>query len=181
MTERAHYWLARRNTQHGGKGYTSKALRGCALVFWVLAQLHPRSRTTRQKKGAHGRGNYGVKVIENKGKAALDELKSYRFGDGTGYVYVTDMSAVVLMHPVAPELVGKDCTAIKDAAGKYFGAEMKHKAHKTGSGWASYLWPNPAKNKQPELKCSYFKSANMGGTKVIVYAADFGISEAGCN
>ncbi|HNY66988.1 MAG TPA: cache domain-containing protein [Deltaproteobacteria bacterium] len=153
-----------------------------ALVFWVLAITASSFADDAAKRKVLMDGvNYGVKVIENKGKAALDELKSYRFGDGTGYVYVTDMSAVVLMHPVAPELVGKDCTAIKDAAGKYFGAEMKHKAHKTGSGWASYLWPNPAKNKQPELKCSYFKSANMGGTKVIVYAADFGISEAGCN
>jgi signal transduction histidine kinase len=125
--------------------------------------------------------DYGVKLIESKGKAALDELKAYRFGDGKGYVYVTDMNAVVLMHPVAPELLNKDCTAIKDAAGKYFGAEMKHKAIKNGSGWTSYMWPNPAKNKQPEPKCSYFKSANMGGTKVIVYAADFGISETGCN
>jgi signal transduction histidine kinase len=125
--------------------------------------------------------NYGVKLIETKGKAAMDELKTYRFDGGKGYVYITDMNAVVLMHPVAPELLNKDCTMIKDAAGKYFGAEMKHKAEKSGSGWTSYMWPNPANNKKPELKCSYFKTANMAGTKVIVYAADFGISEAGCN
>lgn len=125
--------------------------------------------------------NYASKLLETKGKAAMDELKAYRFDNGKGYVYITDMNAVVLMHPVAPELVNKDCTAIKDAAGKYFGAEMISEAQKNGSGWASYMWPNPANNKKPELKCSYFKTANMAGTKVTVFTADFGISAAGCN
>ncbi|HOS96444.1 MAG TPA: cache domain-containing protein [Deltaproteobacteria bacterium] len=123
--------------------------------------------------------DHGVKVIESKGKAGLEELKNYRFAGGN-YLYVTDMNAVVIMHPVAPELLNKDCTAIRATDGKYFGAEMKSKAEKNGSGWTSYMWPNHLKNKTPELKCTYFKTANMAGTKVIVYAAMFGISEAGC-
>lgn len=124
--------------------------------------------------------NQAAKVLESKGKAGLDELKPFRFAGGEGYVYVTDMNAVVIMHPVAPELLNKDCTAIKDAKGKFFGAEMKSKAEKSGTGWTSYWWPNPKKNNTPELKCSYFKTANMGGQKVIVYAALFGISEGEC-
>jgi signal transduction histidine kinase len=124
--------------------------------------------------------NYGAKVLENKGKAGMDELKSYRFAAGEGYLYVTDMGAKVIMHPVAPELMNKDCTTIKDAKGKFFGAEMKGKAEKTGSGWTSYWWPNAKKNNTPELKCSHFKVATMAGQKVIVYASLFGVSEAEC-
>lgn len=123
--------------------------------------------------------NSGVKVLETKGKAGLDELEKYRFANGN-YLYVTDMNAIVIMHPVAKELLNKDCTTIRDLNGKYFGAEMKSKAEKSGSGWTSYMWPNHLKNKSPELKCVFFKTANMAGTKVIVYAAQFGISEAGC-
>lgn len=124
--------------------------------------------------------DYSVSLIESKGKAAFGELEAFRFNDGKDYIYITNYDAVVIMHPVAPELLNKDCTGIRGAKGKYFGAEMKSKAQSTGVGWTNYWWPNPAKNGEPDLKCSYFKVANMGGEKVIVYAASFGISEKGC-
>jgi signal transduction histidine kinase len=124
--------------------------------------------------------NYGVKVLETKGKAGMEELRAYRFAGGEGYIYLTNMEFFVIMHPVAKELVGKDCTLIKDAKGKFFGAEMKGKALKDGEGWTSYWWPNPQKNNTPELKCSRFKIANMGGEKVVVYSALFGVTEAEC-
>jgi len=124
--------------------------------------------------------NYGVKILESKGKAGMDELKSYRFAGGEGYLYITNMDFFVIMHPVAPELLNKDCTAIKDAKGKFFGAEMKGKAIKNGVGWTSYWWPNPKKNNTPELKCSHFRVAKMGDQKVVVYAALFGVTETEC-
>jgi len=150
------------------------------VCFMALMMSVPALAAEDRKKELQDAVEYGVKTIDAKGKAALDELKPYRFAGGEGYLYVTDMGARVIMHPVAPELMNKDCTTIKDARGKYFGAEMKGKAEKSGSGWTSYWWPNPKKNNTPELKCSYFKVANMAGQKVIVYAALFGVSEAGC-
>jgi hypothetical protein len=120
--------------------------------------------------------SYGVKVLETKGKAGFDELKAYRFADGSGYLYLTNIDFIVVMHPVAPELLNKDCTAIKDAAGKYFGAEMKGKALKYGQGWTTYSWPNKAKNNTPEPKCSHYKVATLpDGSKIVVYAALFGV------
>jgi signal transduction histidine kinase len=120
--------------------------------------------------------DHAVKVLETKGKAGFDELKAYRFAEGSGYVYLTNMDFIVVMHPVAPELVNKDCTAIKDAAGKYFGAEMKAKALKSGEGWTTYSWPNKAKGNAPESKCSHYKVAKLpDGSKFIVYAALFGV------
>jgi signal transduction histidine kinase len=120
--------------------------------------------------------DHSVKVLETKGKAGMDELKSYRFANGEGYVYITNMEFIVIMHPVAPELVNKDCTTIKDAKGKYFGAEMKGKALKYGEGWTTYSWPNKAKGNAPEAKCSHYKIAKLpDGSKLIVYAALFGV------
>ncbi|MBN2298581.1 MAG: cache domain-containing protein [Deltaproteobacteria bacterium] len=123
---------------------------------------------------------YGVQLIESKGQAAFDELSAFRFDNGTGYLYITNYDAVVIMHPVAPELLNKDCTGIRGAKGKYFGAEMKSKAQSAGMGWTHYWWPNRDKNGEPDIKCAYFKVANMDGQKVIIYAASFGISEKGC-
>ncbi|HPC47724.1 MAG TPA: cache domain-containing protein [Deltaproteobacteria bacterium] len=150
------------------------------LVVFALTTVTARADETAKRKTLEDAVNHAVKVIEAKGKAGLEELKSFRFEDGEGYIYVTDMNAVVIMHPVAPELLNKDCTTIKDARGKFFGAEMKGKAEKYGYGWTSYWWPNPKNNNTPELKCSHFKVAKMGDQKVIVYAALFGVSEAGC-
>jgi hypothetical protein len=124
--------------------------------------------------------NYAADLVTKKGEASFDELKAFRFGHG-GYVYIGEINGIIRMHPVAPELVNKNCTTIKDAEGKYFGAEMLAKATKFGTGWTSYMWPNPAKNKQPELKCSFYKVATTKeGKKYIVYAGSFGISGQGC-
>lgn len=150
------------------------------LVLLVFTAATASADDAARKKVLENAVDHAVKVLEAKGKAGLEELKAFRFDDGNAYVYVTDMKAVVIMHPTAPELLNKDCTAIKDMKGKFFGAEMKGKAEKYGEGWTSYWWPNPAKNNAPDLKCARFKVANMGGEKVIVYAAIFGISEGGC-
>lgn len=156
-----------------------KTVRFLLVTVLVLILGIPAFAAEDPKKELQDAVDYGVKVLETKGKAGLAELEKYRFADGN-YLYVTDMNAVVIMHPISKELLNKDCTTIRATDGKYFGAEMKAKAEKTGSGWTSYMWPNHLKNKTPELKCVYFKTANMAGTKVIVYAARFGISEAGC-
>lgn len=153
-----------------------KLLRGLIMCVVFVAFCMPAGAADRKKELTDA-VDHAVKVIETKGKAGLEELKPYRFAGGEGYVYVTDMEAVVIMHPVAKELLGKNCTAIKDAKGKYFGAEMKSKAEKDGSGWTSYWWPNPKNNNTPELKCSYFKTAKMGSEKAIVYAALFDVGE----
>jgi hypothetical protein len=151
-----------------------KSLTVC-LVVAVLCV--PAFAADNKKKELTDAVDYGVKVLETKGKAGLDELKPYRFAGGEGYLYVTDMDSIVIMHPVAKELVGKNCTAIKDAKGKYFGAEMKSKAEKDGAGWTSYWWPNAKNNNTPEQKCSYFRAAKMGGQKVVVYGALYGVDE----
>jgi len=153
-----------------------KLLRSLIVCAVVVAFCMPASAADRKNELTDA-VNHAAKLIETKGKSALDELKAFRFAGGEGYVYVTDMDAVVIMHPVAKELLGKNCTAIKDAKGKFFGAEMKSKAEKEGSGWTSYWWPNPKNNNAPELKCSYFKTAKMGSEKVIVYAALFDVGE----
>jgi len=150
------------------------------LVFVIMCFSNAFADENAKKQELIDSVEYGVQLIESKGQAAFDELSKFRFDNGAGYLYITDIDAVVIMHPVAPELLNKDCTGIRGAKGKYFGAEMKSKAQSAGMGWTTYWWPNRAKNGAPDLKCSYFKAANMDGQQVIIYAASFGISEKGC-
>lgn len=155
-----------------------KILRSIIVCLIVVAMAAPAFAADRKKELTDA-VHHGVTVIESKGKAGLDELKAFRFAGGEGYLYVTDMEAVVIMHPVAKELLGKNCVAIKDAKGKFFGAEMMAKAKKDGAGWTGYWWPNPKNGNAPELKCSYYKVAAMAGQKVIVCAALSNVGE--CN
>jgi len=123
--------------------------------------------------------NYGVKIIETKGRSGFDDLKTYRFSGGEGYLLISDIKGIMLFHPALPEMLGKDMSTIQDTKGKYFFAEMKSKYEKDGSGWTSYWWPNP-KTKNVEHKCTYFKTATMDGKKVVVMGGLYGISEAEC-
>lgn len=155
----------------------------CMSVFiMAVLSINPAFADDAAKKKVLTDGvQYAVDVLEKKGRAAFDELKAFRFDNGNGYVYLTDMELVVIMHPVAPELLNKNCMTIKDTNGKFFGAEFKVKAEKAGEGWTWYWWPNPAKNKQPDMKCAYYKVAKIkGGEKIIVYATSFGITQSGC-
>jgi signal transduction histidine kinase len=152
------------------------------IAFFMILGIAATSANAEEsrKKMLMDAVDHGVKTLETKGKAGMDELKTYRFADGEGYIYILSMDWVMIMHPVAPELVNKDTTTTKDAKGKYFGAEMKGKAIKYGSGWTSYWWPNPKTNNTPELKCSYYRVTSMDGRKVIVAAGLFGVSETEC-
>ena len=90
------------------------------------------------------------------------------------------MEALCLMHPVSKGLVNNTTVTIKGARGKYFMAEAKHKAEQYGQGWVSYWWLNPT-TQQIVPKCTFFRTASMDGTRVIVAAGIYGVDEAGCS
>lgn len=122
--------------------------------------------------------DHAADLINAKGKAALPELKKFRFCGEEGYVFVVEMSGMNVMHPIQ-KLEGKDMSMLQGAKGEYFGAEMKAKAEKSGGGWVAYTWENQ-ETKKVETKCSYIKTATMDGVKVFVGAGIFGVPPAEC-
>ena len=122
--------------------------------------------------------DHAASLINLKGKAALPELKKSRFCGEEGYVFVVQMNGMNVMHPIQ-KLEGKDMSMLQGAKGEYFGAEMKAKAEKDGSGWISYTWENP-NSKKLDVKCTYIKTATMDGVKVFVGSGIFGITEGEC-
>ena len=88
-------------------------------------------------------------------KAAIQEIKSLRY-DKVEYFWINDMSPKMIMHPIKPELDGKDLGEMKDPAGNrlFVGFVDVVKSH--GAGFYSYLWPKPG-HEQPVPKISYVK------------------------
>jgi len=87
--------------------------------------------------------------------AALALLQNLRY-EGNEYFWVNDMTPVLLMHPFAPQLVGKDVSTNADPAGKRLFVEFVNVVKASGSGYVDYLWPKPGHDK-PVPKISYVK------------------------
>ncbi|MDE2586366.1 MAG: methyl-accepting chemotaxis protein, partial [Betaproteobacteria bacterium] len=72
------------------------------------------------------------------------------------YFWVNDMTPRVLMHPIKPELEGKDMSGTKDAKGKVLFVEFVRIVKEQGAGFVDYLWPKPG-FQDPVDKISYVK------------------------
>ena len=78
-----------------------------------------------------------------------------RYAD-TGYFWINDTNAVIVVHPIKPELNGKDLSSYKDEGGKQIFSEFAAVAKKDGEGFVDYVWSKPGyQTAQP--KVSYVK------------------------
>jgi methyl-accepting chemotaxis protein len=101
--------------------------------------------------------------LENDGKlsreaaqaAAIGEIKSLRY-DKVEYFWINDMTSRMVMHPIKPELDGKELGEMKDPAGNRLFAGFVDVVKQQGAGFYSYLWPKPG-FEQPVPKISYVK------------------------
>jgi methyl-accepting chemotaxis protein len=85
--------------------------------------------------------------------AALDDLRAMRYGSGD-YFYVIDMTPVIVMHPIKPELDGKPAGDMKTPDGARLFVDMVEIVKTHGSGFYQYLWPKPGFD-QPVRKLSF--------------------------
>ena len=86
---------------------------------------------------------------------ALKAIGKLRYGEGE-YFWVNDMQVHMLMHPIRPELDGKDLSGSTDPTGKHLFVSFVDTVKKDGQGFVEYLWPKPGHN-QPVAKVSYVK------------------------
>ncbi|BCL61341.1 methyl-accepting chemotaxis protein [Desulfomarina profundi] len=88
-------------------------------------------------------------------------IKTMRYAGGN-YLWINDLQAVMVMHPIKPALDGKDLSGFKDPTGKKLFMEMVSVAKKKGEGFVSYKWPKPGKEK-PVAKLSYIRQFKPWG------------------
>jgi methyl-accepting chemotaxis protein len=86
-------------------------------------------------------------------KNALVAIEKLRF-EGNNYFWVNDMKPVMLMHPIKPELNGKDLSNFTDPQGKKLFIEFVKVVESKDAGFVEYLWPKPGAE-QPVEKLSY--------------------------
>lgn len=87
--------------------------------------------------------------------AAIAVIKGMRYQEKE-YFWINDMHPRMVVHPIRPELDGKDLTETKDPKGKQLFVEFVNAVKKNKAGFVDYMWPKPGL-KEPILKISYVK------------------------
>ncbi len=85
--------------------------------------------------------------------AAAAAIGKIRYS-GSEYLWINDMGPAMVMHPIRPDLNGKDLTGNKDPKGKALFVEFVQVVKASGSGYVDYMWPKPGA-KEPEPKRSF--------------------------
>jgi methyl-accepting chemotaxis protein len=97
----------------------------------------------------------GEMTMEEAQKNALQRIKGMRYDDNN-YFWVNDMVPKMIIHPLKPELDGKDITDNRDPNGKQLFVEMVKVCKASEEGFVDYFWPKPGFAK-PVPKISYVK------------------------
>jgi methyl-accepting chemotaxis protein len=97
----------------------------------------------------------GTLTREEAQTRAKDAVRALRYED-SGYFWINDMNAVIVMHPIKPALDGTDQTGMADPTGKHIFTEFVKavKSSPTGQDFVDYYWPKPG-FEEPVLKYSH--------------------------
>ncbi|RNC70702.1 MAG: methyl-accepting chemotaxis protein [Desulfuromonadales bacterium] len=140
---------------------------GLMLIFFLPhiedKMVEGKKQATKQvvEVAYHTLKDYGEKVQkgeltkEDAQKRALDDIRDLRY-KGKEYFWINDLNPTMVMHPIKPELDGKDLTGNKDPKGKYLFREFARVCKEKGEGFVDYLWPMPGAS-DPVPKVSYVK------------------------
>ncbi|MBC3880239.1 cache domain-containing protein [Undibacterium sp. LX40W] len=109
----------------------------------------------------HSQSDKGIMTEGEAKTAALKAVSRLRYS-GQEYFWVNDMNVKMLMHPIKPELDGKDVADVKDPDGKHLFVEFVTTVKANGAGFVFYMWPKPGQDK-PVEKVSYVKGFSDWG------------------
>ena len=136
---------------------------GTSLLFLYEALLADRQTEIRQSvqvahalvEHFHDQVVQGDLTLEQGQQSALMALKKLRYGDDN-YFWINDMRHFMVMHPLKPELNGKEMSQVQDPAGKRLFVAFVERVQQSGEGFVEYLWPKPGESK-PLPKLSFVK------------------------
>lgn len=92
---------------------------------------------------------------------AIEAVKAMRYA-GTEYFWINSIAGQMVVHPIRPDMAGKDLMNLTDPSGKRFFAEMIEVVTKNKAGFVEYLWPKPGFEK-PVPKISFVKGIEEWG------------------
>ncbi len=123
--------------------------------------LDARKNTVRQQveivqgivEWAHAQQKSGQLTAEQAQQVAIKQIEGLRY-DKDQYFWINDMQTRMVMHPIKPELNGKDMSGAKDPNGFALFVAFVDTVRKQGRGFVSYQWPKPGQS-EPQDKVSY--------------------------
>ncbi|PWC83583.1 cache domain-containing protein [Azospirillum sp. TSO5] len=144
-------------------GAVSVALAAAALWLNQRSTLEDRKEALRSVvQTAHGLAT-GYEAEVKAGRLTHDQaFERFKanintmFYNGKDYIFVLDTGYHSVIHPVRPDVIGKDQRDQKDANGVFFTREMVDTAKAKGEGFVAYSYPK-AGGDQPFPKLSYVK------------------------
>ncbi len=86
---------------------------------------------------------------------AISDIRELRYGNND-YFFILDHQPALIMHPIKPELQGKNLDQSADPNGKRLFREMVDIVESDGEGFVDYLWPKPGHDAAVE-KVSFVK------------------------
>jgi methyl-accepting chemotaxis protein len=95
----------------------------------------------------------GETSVEQAKKNASARVGALRYG-ANDYFWINDLQPRMIMHPIKPELNGRDLTEMKDPTGKRLFVEAAEVVKRQGTGFVAYEWPKPGVA-EPQPKLSY--------------------------
>ena len=101
----------------------------------------------------HRRAGEGEFSEQEAQRRALEAVAAMRY-NGKEYFWINDMEHRVVMHPLTPDLQGKDQTDRQDINGKYIYREFVSTVREHGGGFVDY-WRKRPGGEQPVPKLSY--------------------------
>ncbi len=144
------------------------------LIVWQLQHqaaqaLQARKDATRQHvEVAHGilKAAYLQETSGKLGRDAAQALAKQTIAglryEGTEYFWINDMHPHVVMHPIKPDLDGKDVSDLKDPNGLPLFKAFVAKVRDSGKGFVAYQWPKPGSDR-PVDKISYVQGFEPWG------------------
>jgi len=103
----------------------------------------------------HAQATKGTITDDEAKQRAMAAVRALRY-NGNEYFWINDMHPKVVMHPIVPDMEGKDQSQRKDSTGKYLYMEFVKVVQKDGAGFVDYLWPKPGSD-VPVEKAAFVK------------------------
>ncbi|MBB2496679.1 methyl-accepting chemotaxis protein [Aquipseudomonas ullengensis] len=95
----------------------------------------------------------GVLSREDAQQQAREMIRTLRYG-GNEYFFIQSLDQHMLLHPMNPEIEGRDVSALRDAKGVAINGEILKIARDQEQGIVHYSWPKPG-TAEPADKISY--------------------------
>lgn len=112
-------------------------------------------------KHFHGLAESGELSKEEAQKLAKSTIHDMRYS-GVEYFFMQDYSVSIIMHPIVPDLIGKNLSETTDANGKRIFFDIGQIVKTQGEGFIEYVWPKPGSD-EAVPKVAYVKGFDSWG------------------